>query len=155
MAARLLLLWHSRTGRTTQLKDAVLAGILRAGLDALECRVRTAAAAEPDDWLWADGYLLGCAEHFGAMAGLFKDCLERCYYPLQGRIDGRPYALFIACHNDGRGAVAGIDRVLRGLNLKAVQEALVWRETEPAFDAGSAAVELGETFATALAMGLW
>lgn len=154
MAARLLLVWHSRTGRTTSLKDAAVAGVRRVQ-PALDLRVLAAAAAQPADLLWADGYLFGCAEHFGGMAGMFKDFLERCYYPVRERVDARPYALFIACYNDGRGAVAGIDKVLRGLHLKPVQAPVVWRETEPGFDGIGAADELGETFATALGMGLW
>lgn len=154
MAARLLLVWHSRTGRTTRLKDAVVAGVRRVQ-PALDLRVLAAANAQAADLLWGDGYLFGCAEHFGAMAGLFKDFLERCYVPVQGQVDARPYALFIACHNDGRGAVAGIDKVLRGLQLKSVQAPVIWRETESGVDGIGAADELGETFATGLGMGLW
>jgi multimeric flavodoxin WrbA len=150
---RLLLVWHSRGGRTAQLKDAVLAGVARE--PGISCRVLHAAEAGPDDWLWADGFLFGCAEHFGAMAGLFKDFLERSYYPVQGQVDGRPYGLFIACQNDGRGAVSGIEKVLRGLNLRLVQPALVWRENEPGYDWRAAAEELGEALASGLALSVW
>lgn len=150
---RLLLVWHSRSGRTAQLKDAVLAGV--AQVTEVECRVRHAAEAVPEDLLWADAYLFGCAEHFGSMAGLFKDFLERSFYAVEGRIDGRPYALFIACNNDGRGAASAIERVLRGLHLRVVQPALIWRETEPEFDWAGTATALGQGMAEGLRLGLW
>lgn len=148
--ARLLLVWHSRTGRTGQLKDAVLAGL--AAVDGVELRVRPATEADADDVRWAEGYLFGCAEHFGQMAGLFKDFLERIYYPVQGQLDGRPYALFIACGNDGRGAASGIERILRGLNLKQVQAPLIWRENEPEFDWRTAGEELGQAMGMGVGM---
>lgn len=149
--ARILLVWQSRTGRTAQLKDALVRGIERVEV---ELRCLSAGDAVADDLLWAQAYLFGCAEHFGTMAGLFQDFLERVYDPLQQRIAGRPYALFVAAGNDGRGAVSSVDRVLRGLSLKPVQEALIWRADDAGFDLDSATV-LGESFATAVQMGIW
>jgi multimeric flavodoxin WrbA len=150
--ARVLLVWQSRSGRTAALKDALLRGLAR--VPDIELRCLSAPAATADDLLWADAYLFGCAEHFGSMAGLFKEFLERVYDPLQERIAGRPYALFITAGNDGRGAASSIDRVLRGLSLKPVQEALIWRGNDPQFDLCSGE-ELGESFATGVSMRIW
>jgi NAD(P)H-dependent FMN reductase len=150
--ARILLVWQSRSGRTAMLKDAIVEGIKRVPETQLRCL--SASTANVDDVLWAEGYLFGCAEYFGSMAGLFKDFLERVYEPLQERVAGRPYALFVAAGNDGRGAASSIDRIVRGLSLKVVQDALIWRSNDVQFSQ-DAAVELGETFATALQLGLW
>lgn len=149
--ARVLLVWQSRGGRTATLADAVLQGIRRTEV---EVRSLPATQACADDLLWADGCLLGCGEHFGSMSGLFKDFLERIYDPLQERIAGRPYALFVAAGNDGRGAAASIERILRGLQLKQVQEPLIWRASDAAFDLQQAR-ELGQAFAAGVQMGLW
>ena len=47
-----------------------------------------------------------------------KEMFDRCYYPLLGRIEGRPYATLIAAGSDGRGAQAQIDRIVTGWRLR-------------------------------------
>jgi hypothetical protein len=54
-----------------------------------------------------------------------KELFDRAYYPLLGRIEGRPYATAIAAGSDGRGAQAQIDRIVTGWRLKRVAEPLI------------------------------
>jgi hypothetical protein len=54
-----------------------------------------------------------------------KEFFDRCYYPLLGRIEGRPYATAIAAGSDGRGAQAQIDRIVTGWRLRRVAEPLI------------------------------
>jgi len=147
---RLLLVYHSRSGRTEALTEQVVLGASEADVELI---VKRAEAADADDVAAADGYLFGTPENFGAMAGMFKDFLERIYYPLQDRIPGRPYALFVACGNDGQGAVESTRRVLRGLQLKEVQAPVIWKQADPLPQ--SAAHELGLTVALGLQHRLW
>ena len=51
-----------------------------------------------------------------------KEFFDRCYYPLLGRIEGRPYATAIAAGSDGRGAQGQIDRIVTGWRLRRVAE---------------------------------
>lgn len=84
-----------------------------------------AASVEPDALLAATGYLFVCPENLGDMTGLMKEMFDRCYYPLLGRIEGRPYATAIAAGSDGGGAQARIDRIVTGWRLRRVAEPLI------------------------------
>ena len=84
-----------------------------------------AEEAEPARLLAAGGYLFVCPENLASMTGTMKEIFDRAYYPLLGRIEGRPYATAIAAGSDGRGAQAQIDRIVTGWRLKRVAEPLI------------------------------
>jgi len=90
------------------------------GAELLEAR-----SVEPADLLRAKGYLFVCPENLAGMTGEMKEMFDRCYYPLLGRIEGRPYATAIAAGSDGRGAQAQIDRIVTGWRLRRVAEPLI------------------------------
>jgi multimeric flavodoxin WrbA len=75
--------------------------------------------------LHAQGYLFVCPENLASMSGEMKEMFDRCYYPLLGKVEGRPYATAIAAGSDGRGAEAQIDRIVTGWRLKRVAESLI------------------------------
>lgn len=84
-----------------------------------------AADATPEKLLDAAGYLFVCPENLAAMSGAMKEMFDRCYYPLLGKVEGRPYATAIAAGSDGTGAQAQIDRIVTGWRLKRVAEPLI------------------------------
>ena len=94
-------------------------------IEGVEVRVRDALDATAEDLLWADGFLLGTPENFGYMSGAMKYFLDRVYYPCEGKVAGRPYALFVRAGNDGSGAITAINRILTGLAVKQVQDPLL------------------------------
>jgi multimeric flavodoxin WrbA len=81
--------------------------------------------ASPEVMLAAQGYLFVCPENLASMTGAMKEFFDRCYYPLLGHIEGRPYATAIAAGSDGRGAQAQIDRIVTGWRLRRVAEPLI------------------------------
>jgi len=81
--------------------------------------------AEPELILRAGGYLFVCPENLASMSGAMKEMFDRCYYPLLGRIEGRPYATAIAAGSDGTQAQAQIDRIVTGWRLRRVAEPLI------------------------------
>ena len=98
-ARHLLVVYHSRSGGTQTLADAVIAGATSDEIDDVEVRVRRAFDATVDDVRWCDGILLGTPENFGYMSGALKDFFERIYYdaargdartPLRAVREGRP-----------------------------------------------------------------
>lgn len=127
----LTIVWHSRTGAARAMAEAALAGALAgsgadSGAGAGErARLLPAEAATPELLLEATGYLFVCPENLAAMSGAMKEMFDRAYYPLLGRIEGRPYATAIAAGSDGRGAQAQIDRIVTGWRLKRVAEPLI------------------------------
>jgi NAD(P)H-dependent FMN reductase len=98
--------------------------------------------------------LLGTPENFGYMSGAMKDFLDRTFYPCEGKVESLPYAVFISAGNDGRGALAAIQRIARGYPLREVQDAIIARgEVTPA--ALSSCEELGAAFAAGLELGVF
>ncbi|MBK8069508.1 MAG: flavodoxin family protein [Rhodanobacteraceae bacterium] len=148
----LLVVHHSHGWRTTRLADAVVAGAL--GTNAVGVRSLHAGRATLEDLLAADGYLFGTPETFGSMCGLLKDFFERTYYPALGRLNGRPFALFVCAGNDGSGAVRSIQRIARGHGWREVQPALVVRSEEVELRVNDCE-ELGAAMALGLALGVF
>jgi multimeric flavodoxin WrbA len=120
---RLLIVWQSMTGGSRQMAEAAAAAA--AAEEGIDVRLLQAAAAGPDDLLAADGYLFVTPENLASMAGLMKDFFDRCYYPVLGRIEGRPYATLVCAGSDGSGAARQIERICTGWRLKAVAPALI------------------------------
>ncbi|MDY6828149.1 MAG: NAD(P)H-dependent oxidoreductase [Pseudomonadota bacterium] len=150
--SRLLIVYHSQTGNTARLAQAAWCGALDSG-DA-EVRFRMAADSGLHDLLWCQGIVLATPENFGNLSGGLKDFLDRTYYPAQGEVEGRPYALLISCDNDGEGAAFNTARIAKGYPFKPVAEPLICRGaiTEAHLQG---AHELGASLAAGLAMGIF
>ncbi|NCQ24613.1 MAG: flavodoxin [Rhodobacteraceae bacterium CG17_big_fil_post_rev_8_21_14_2_50_63_15] len=119
--AQLLIVYHSRTGGSRQMATAAADGARAETMTVL----RTADVAGPEDLLRADGYLFCAPENLAAMSGPMKDFFDRCYYPLLGRIEGRPYAQMICAGSDGSNAARQIARIAQGWRLRVVQAPMI------------------------------
>ena len=122
---RLLIVFHSQSGTTSRMAEAVITGARNPDINNVEVRVRSALDATADDLKWCDGFILGTPENFGYMSGGLKYFLDRVYYECIDKIDGRPYAIFVRAGNDGTGAITSTRRILAGLSVKEVQEPLL------------------------------
>ena len=153
-AKHLLIVFHSQSGSTQKMADAVIRGANHPDIDGVEVRVRDALQATPDDLLWADAFILGTPENFGYMSGAMKYFLDRVYYACLDKIGGRPYALFVRAGNDGTGAITSISRILAGLAVKEVQDPLL---ISGDFDEAriQECEELGMTMAAGLEAGIF
>ena len=116
---QLLIVWHSRTGAAEAMARAAYE---EAGAGAL---LLAAQQVQPDHLLAATGYLFACPENLASMSGAMKEMFDRCYYPVLGRIEGRPYATAIAAGSDGTGAQRQIDRIATGWRLRRVAEPVI------------------------------
>ena len=150
----LLIVYHSQSGTTTRMADAVIRGANHADVEGVEVRVKTALDADAEDLLWADGFILGTPENFGYMSGAMKYFLDRVYYPCENKLNGRPWAMFVRAGNDGSGAISSVRRILTGLAVKEVQEPLLIKGE---FDEARLAEceELGLTMAAGLEAGVF
>lgn len=151
---RILLIHGGHTGgRTEKLTAAVSRGIA-AAQEPIELKVLPALQAGVAELLWADGLLIGTPEHFAYMSGAVKDFFDRTFYPTEGKREGLPYAVYISAGNDGSGTAAAIARIATGYRFRPIAEPLIVRG-EPDVAALQRCHELGQTFATALAMGVF
>ena len=64
--------------------EAVARGAKNPQLSGIDVQVLTAANAQPEDLLSADGLILGTPENFGYMSGALKDFFDRSFYEVEG-----------------------------------------------------------------------
>ena len=152
--ARLLVVYHTQTGRTGKLAEAVREGATDPLIEDVQVRVRMAREAGADDLLWAQGLLLGTPENFGYMSGGMKDFLDRTFYAVEGKLQPLPYAIFISAGNDGRGALRAIRRIAGGYPFVEVQEPVIARGEVQDCHLASCR-ELGMTLAAGLEAGIY
>ncbi len=152
--ARLLVVWHSRSGGTQAMVDAVLTGARDPEAGDVEVRDVPALEAAADDVRWATGVLLGTPANFGYMSGALKHFFDEVYDDLLDETRGLPYALFVKGRSDTDGAVAAVHKIVTGLGWKEVQPplAVVGDLTD---DQLAACTELGQTLAAGLSMGIF
>ena len=147
----LLIVYHTGGVKTAQMAGAVERGA-RAE-QGVRVVMKRCADAGPQDVLGADGLILGTPENFGYMSGMMKDFLERIFYPCEGKVNGRPWALFVGAGQDGTGAVASVERIVAGLRLKKISEPIVVvKDLQP--EQLAACEELGAALAAGLAAGI-
>ncbi len=159
---RLLIIWHSATGGAKQMARAAEEG----AAGEAQIVLKQACDVGPDDLLAADGFLFACPENLASMSGVMKDFFDRTYYPVLGRLEGRPYATMICAGSDGEGAARQIARIALGWRLKPIAEPLIIctrAQTPEAIYAPKIIAEadlakchdLGATLATGLVMGIF
>lgn len=121
--ARLLIVYHSRTGGTRQMAEAAAEAAREE--EGTQTRLKRADEVGPDDLLEADGYLFAAPENLAAIEGVMKDFYDRSYYPVLGQIEGRPYAQMVCAGSDGENAARQTARIAQGWRLKEVQPPLI------------------------------
>ncbi len=160
----LLIVYHSMTGGTRQMVEAV--AVAAAGELGVATTLSGAGDVGPAEVLAADGYVFATPENLAAMSGVMKDFFDRCYYPALGRLNGRPYASMICAGSDGENAARQIERIARGWRLKAAAAPVIVctraqtpEEILAAKTIGEHDLErcraLGAAFAAGLAMGIF
>lgn len=149
----LLIVFHSQSGRAESLALAVYKGALRE--HDVKVKLCRAIDAQSADMLWADALLMVSPENFGAASGGIKDFLDRVYYPLE-RIGKQalPYALIISAGNDGSGCERQLERILKGMAAKKIQDSCIIYGQPAEADLDKVA-DAGEALAAGLALGIF
>ena len=84
---QILVTYFSVTGNTSTLAQAVIEGVK--SIPGVECVDKTVAQTTNEDWLSADGIIVGSPTYFGQMASKVKlmfDNTERIYHQLEGKV---------------------------------------------------------------------
>lgn len=148
----LLIVHHVPTPLLRDLLDSVLQGANDDAIEGIDVRPVPALEVGIDDFLTADGYLLGTPANFGYMSGALKHAFDSTYDDVRGKVDGRPFSFWIHGRSDTTGARRSVESVTTGLSWKLVAEP-VEMIGKPIQDSDrERLVELGGTLA-ALLMG--
>ncbi len=124
--SRLLIVHHSPTPSVESLVDAVVTGATDDAIDGVEVVVRRALAADADDVLAADGYVLITPANFGYMSGAMKHFFDTIFLQAGGSLsdDGsaagaagtrKPYGLLVHGRYDTTGAVRSVQGIVQAL----------------------------------------
>jgi len=153
----LAIIYHSRSGHTEQLAQAVLRGALTE--ENVHSYLVKAFDATLKDLQESDAIIFGTPENFGYMSGALKDFFDRTYDDALPLALNLPYALFVSAGNDGTNAVREVERILRGYPMRKVAEAVISVKKIAAPDLQNIYVqkceELGATMATGLSLGIF
>jgi len=150
--AKILIVYHSQTGNTKKMADAVAQGAR--GIDGVDVVLKKAADATLDDLLTADGLAVGTPENFGYMSGMLKDFFDRTYYQAHEKVFRKPFVVFISAGNDGTGALRAIERIALGYKFKTVYQPVIARGAVTEEIIGKCH-ELGATIAGGCQMGIY
>jgi multimeric flavodoxin WrbA len=150
--AKILIVYHSQTGKTEKMAHAVADGAK--SIEGVDVILKKAIDATLDDLLTADGLALGTPENFGYMSGMVKDFFDRTYYGAQDKIFRKPFVVFISAGNDGTGALRAIERIALGYKLKMVYQPIIAKGTITE-EIINQCNELGATIAGGCQMGIY
>ena len=161
--ARLVIIWHSRTGASQQLVHAMAAACSVFAIELVAVKAQDATA---QDVLNADGILFVAPENLASLSGAMKEFFDRCYYDLLDQIAGKAFGIIIAAGSDGMGAVRQLQRIATGLRLRAIAEPVVvltFAQSKAEIMAPkqldatqmAPAIELAQTLAAGLAAGIY
>lgn len=149
---KILVIYHSQGGTMEQMAQSFAAGAEKE-LN-VHVTLKKAADADLDDLLGCHGLAIGSPEYFGTMAGMIKDFFDRTFEGAGNKTIGLPFVIFVCAGNDGRGAIAQIERIAAGYKWKKVQEHLrvVGRPTKATLKEVG---ELGHTLAAGVEFGIF
>jgi multimeric flavodoxin WrbA len=153
-APAILFVVHSRSGGTARLCDAAVAGARDAVDGGVEIVVREALDATADEVVAAAGIVLATPANFGYMSGGMKEFFDRNFSACVDLTVGRPYALIVKATTDGSGAVQSVERIVAGLQWRAIAPATVVMG-EISVDHLAAVGEVGATMAAGLEAGIF
>ena len=119
---KLLIIYHSQSGNTEAMAQAVYEGALSSGATA---SLKKAAEATSNDLIDCDAVAFGTPNYFSYMAGAMKDFFDRVFYTTRGNVDDKPYAAVSSHGGGGKGALDSIDRICSSLRLKKAFEGKV------------------------------
>ena len=151
---KLLIVSHTPSPNTRAMTNAVVEGASHVEINGIEVLLNQPLETGPEEVLAADAIILGTTENFGYMSGAMKDFFDRIYYPCLEKTESLPFAVFIRAGNDGLGALSSIERIVKGLAWRQVQEPLICRgKWQTSFV--DQCEELGLTLAAGLEAGVF
>lgn len=153
MNKQLLMVVHSQSGRNMQLALAAFHAVRAVG--EVDVRLLRAFEAEARDVIAADALMLFTPEMLAAVSGGMKEFIDRVFYPLErAEKHALPYVAIIACGNDGQSAERQLDKMLRGINARKINDHLIIHG-EPNDEAITQSCELALAVAEGLQLGIF
>jgi NAD(P)H dehydrogenase (quinone) len=107
-----LVVYHSRTGNTRSLAEAVARGVEQ--VDGVRCVLKPAAQVTQQDFSAADGIVAGSPVYFGTMAAELKELFEK-NVQVRGRMENKIGAAFATSADASGGKETTILSILQAM----------------------------------------
>ncbi len=117
----ILIVYHSQTGNTEAMAEAIAASVREAGA---AVTLKKAVEAGVDDLLGCDAVVIGTPNYFGYMAGMVKDFFDRVWFTVRDKMGNKPYAVFGSYGGGGLPAIESVEKICQGLGMKKICECL-------------------------------
>jgi len=95
---RVLVVYHSRTGRTESMAEAIASAIEEEGVEVVRKKM---ADATPEEMLGVDGVVIGSPTYYGTMAAEVKKFLDDSV-KFHGKLDGKVGGAFASAGSTGQ-----------------------------------------------------
>ncbi len=146
MSPKILIMYHSRTGNTEKLAEAVAEGVKR--VSGVTVELKRAESVTPEDIIDADGYAVGSPSHFSIMSGQILTLLtDLC--SIRHKMAGKPMAVFTTGTGGQVTALENIERIIGVFNPRFVKPGIAIEGAPREADKLQAA-KLGEKLAKAV-----
>ncbi len=150
--SNLLIIYHSQAGSTESLARAVMLGAERT--KGVSVVLKKSADVGEDDLMDARVIVICSPEYFGYMAGMMKDMFDRTYEQVREKSAGVPYCLVVRAGNDGTGCLNSMERIIKGLGWRKVQDPLI--SNGPVTDEHiDKCAEIGATLSAGMDLGIY
>ena len=114
--AKILVIYHSMTGNTAKMAEAVAQGARSAGADVA---VKKAIDTTLDDLLRADGIIIGSPTYYGLMAAEIKQLFDRSS-DVRGRLEDKVGAAFTSSASIEGGNQTALLSILQAMLIHAM-----------------------------------
>lgn len=113
---QILVLYHSVTGRTRKLAEAVAEGVRAAGAG---CVMRSAAEVTREDFRRAQGIIAGSPVYYGSMAAELKAVFDR-FVDLREEMEGKIGAAFATAGDPSGGKETTLLSILQAMLINGM-----------------------------------
>ena len=144
--AKVLVIYHSFSGKSKTLAEAAAEGARSAGAAVV---IKCAAEVTIDDVASANAVLIGTPQPFQVIAGDVKSLFERLFPVREKIVQGTPLGVFICYASDASGTLAFLEKVASRFGFRKSGEWLTIKGAD--IDAGIALCrQLGENLVRAI-----
>ncbi|MFC2014912.1 flavodoxin family protein [Chloroflexota bacterium] len=119
--SKVLIIYHSLSGNTEKMANAVSEGAAKAGATVI---LKKAPEADENDLIDCDSAVFGTANYFGYEAGMIKDFFDRTFYAAREKVAGKPCATFGSYGGGGDKAINSLNKLCETMGLKKITESV-------------------------------
>jgi NAD(P)H dehydrogenase (quinone) len=114
---QVLVMYHSRTGNTKKLAEAVAGGVR--GVEGVSCVLKTASEVKREDFLDSAGIIAGSPVYFGTMAAELKAVFDR-YVAIRDRMEDKVGAAFATSGSRSGGKETTLISIIQALLINGM-----------------------------------